>query len=323
MAARKKFDAQLEALQSLRDAPDTEAARAELQRGLQNRSSGLVAVAANIIAKAELRGLSPELIDAFDRFMQQPEKSDKGCAAKTAIARALYRSEADCDELFLRGIRHVQREPVWGGKQDTAVELRATSALALVRSDYPDVVLELARLLADPEPTARVGAAQALGATRHVSVAVPLLRFKALCGDADFRVVGACLSSLLAADPDGSLPFVAELLSDADEERRHAAAIALGESRLEGAFLPLKKASEQASLATERKAPLLGLSLLRSDLSWGYLLDVVRDAPEPHARQALEALAVFGHDADLRARILSAAVQRGEDFEAFAQQALP
>jgi HEAT repeat protein len=322
MVARKKLDAQLELLQALRDDPDTELARGELQRGLQSRSSALVTVAANIVANAELRGFEPVLLEAFERFMQQPEQSDKGCLAKSAIARALYRTEADCEALFLRGIRHVQLEPVWGGRQDTAVELRATAGLALVQNDYPQVMLELSRLLADPETLARVGAAQALGATRHVDAAVPLLRFKALAGDADPRVIGACLSSLLSAEPASSLAFVAELLSSPDEQRREAAAIALGESHLEGALGPLREACERALLASDRRAAMLGLSLLRSDAAWSYLLGLVRDAPDAHARQALEALAVFRHDQELCKRALQAVAGRERGLEAFAREKL-
>ena len=66
-------------------------------------------------------------------------------------------------------------------------------------------MLELAQLLADTEAGARAGAAQALGVTRHHDAAVPLLRFKILSGDPDPRVIGVCLSSLLATDATGSL----------------------------------------------------------------------------------------------------------------------
>jgi hypothetical protein len=320
MAARKKFDEQLAALQALREQPDTPTARAELQRALESRSAALAAAAANIIANAELRGLEPALIAAFDRFMHEPDKSDKGCAAKHAIARALYHCAADCDALYLRGVRHVQFEPIWGGKQDVAVELRATSALALVQNDYAQVMVELARLLTDAEAGARAGAAQALGVTRHRDAAVPLLRFKILSGDADARVLGTCLSSLLATDPTDSLQFVVELLSAPGGERREAAAIALGESHLEGAFVPLRDACENAALPAERSAALLGLSLLRSEPAWAYLIGLVCEAPQPQARQAIEALAVFRHDADLRVRVLSATAQREPALQAFARE---
>jgi hypothetical protein len=181
-------------------------------------------------------------------------------------------------------------------------------------------MLELARLLADREVVARTGAAQALGATRHRDAAVPLLRFKVLTGDADARVVGACLASLLATDPAGSLAFAAEVLATADDERREAAAIALGESRLEGAFAPLRAAAEEADLAEQRSAPLLGLSLLRSDAAWNYLLEALREAPEAHARQVIEALAVFRHDDDLRTRVLQATAERERELQAFVRQ---
>jgi hypothetical protein len=128
------------------------------------------------------------------------------------------------------------------------------------------------------------------------------------------------LTSLLATDPGSSLAFVAELLAAAGDARREAAAIALGESHLEGAFAPLRAAYENAVLAAERRAPLLGLALLRSEAAWGYALDLVRSAPEGDARHAVEALAVFRHDADLRARVLHAAAQREPALRAFTRQ---
>jgi HEAT repeat protein len=214
----------------------------------------------------------------------------------------------------------VQLEPIWGGKQDMAVELRATCALALVQNDYPQVMLELAQLLADAEAGARAGAAQALGVTRHRDAAVPLLRFKILSGDDDPRVIGACLSSLLATDAANSLQFVVDLLAAPGAERREAAAIALGESHLEAAFAPLRAACENAALPEERAAPLLGLSLLRSEAARAYLLELLRDAPQPIARQAIEALAVFRHDTELQARVLEATADREAALQAFARQ---
>ncbi|MFI5307248.1 MAG: hypothetical protein ACHQ53_07850, partial [Polyangiales bacterium] len=114
----------------------------------------------------------------------------------------------------------------------------------------------------------------------------------------------------------------AELLSSRDEERREVAAIALGESHLEAAFDPLRQACERALLPADRKAPLLGLSLLRSEAAFSYLLERVSEASEPEARQALEALAVFRHDQDLCERALRAAAGRSKDFQVFAREKL-
>lgn len=309
VSARSKPEDEVRALAALRDAPLDAAAHALLSKALGSRSSAVVAAAASVLAATASREHDAALADAFERFMQKPTETDKGCLAKTAIARALFASEADRDALFLRAIRHVQPEPVWGGRQDTAAALRGVAAAALVQSDHPEVMLELARLLADPEPMARVGAAQALGTTRHVDAAVPLLRFKVLSGDADPRVLAACLTSLLGAAPERSLPLVAELLGAKEPALRETAAIALGESRLAGAFAPLRDASERAALPEDRRALLLGLALLRSEQAHAYLLERIGDDPEPLARLAIEALAVFRHDQPLAAQVLQRAAR--------------
>jgi HEAT repeat protein len=311
MAARKSVEEDVRALAALRRAPLDAAAHALLSKALGSRSSALVAAAASVLTASANREHDAALAEAFERFMSKPTETDKGCLAKTAIARALFASEADRDALFLRAIRHVQLEPVYGGKQDTASELRGVAAAALVQSDHPEVMLELARLLADPEPMARVAAAQALGTTRHVDAAVPLLRFKVLSGDPDARVLAACLSSLLTTAPERSLPVVVELLEAKDEALREVAAISLGESRLPGAFAPLRDAAERAALPEERRALLLGLALLRSEASHAYLLERITEEAEPIARLAIEALAVFRHDEELSAQVLQRAARSG------------
>jgi hypothetical protein len=79
-----------------------------------------------------------------------PVKSDPGCRAKVEIARALYELGEDPAAVFPRGVRHRQMEPVFGGREDTAAELRCVCALGLVRLQSPDALVELAELLADP-----------------------------------------------------------------------------------------------------------------------------------------------------------------------------
>jgi hypothetical protein len=303
MTSKKKVEDEVRALAALRDAPLDEGAHALLARALGSRSSAVVAAAAGVLAASPAPQHAPALEQAFERFMQKPLDTDKGCLAKTAIARALFATERDHDALFLRAVRHVQLEPVWGGRQDTAPELRGVAAAALVQSDYTDVMSVLARLLADPEPMARVGAAQALGTTRHSDAALPLLRFKVLCGDPDPRVLAACLTSLLSSARERSLPFAAELLEATDPALRETAAIALGESRLPAAFAPLRAAAERAALPEERRPALLGLSLLRSEEAHAYLLQRIEDDPEPIARLSIEALAVFRHDEALRTAV--------------------
>jgi hypothetical protein len=302
-SSKRTLAQRMEALDALRSQPDSAESRQALADALSDRRNLLVAAAANIVAKAELTGFTPQLLAAFDRFMDQPERVDKGCHAKSAIAQALYRTEARAGDVFRKGVRYVQLEPVWGGKQDTAVELRVTCALGLVRSHEPDVMLDLATLLADSEVMARIGAAHAIAYSGQLDAGVPLLRFKVVAGDQDMRVTSACLTGLMALDPVRSLPMLGELLYTTDDGLFEAAAVALGESRLAAATEVLQRACDEALLGERRGTLMLALSMLRNESAWAYLLRAVAQSGPAQAEQALKALAIFAHDSTLRERV--------------------
>lgn len=305
-----RVEQELEKLRVLRADIDAAGAAEQLARALGSKRSLVVAAAADIVADHELDGYAPALIAAFDEFMRDPVKRDPGCRAKAAAARALVRTGASATTLYLRGVHHVQREPVWGGSVDTAVELRGTSALGLVCSNYPDAVLEVAELLADPEPTARVAAAQCLAQSGRSDIAVPLLRFKVRAGDADARVLGACFGALLSLAPEGSLELVASIARGADPERREAALLALGESRLHAVVPILCQLAEQALTSIELRPVLLALSLARVDAAWDFLIAQLREASADRARLAIDVLAPYRANAALRERALAAAEER-------------
>ena len=127
---------------------------------LGDRSNLIVADAAEIVGERTLADLAPHLVAAFDRFMVDPEETDKLCRAKIAIVEALNKIEFDEEAVFLKGIRHVQMEPRWGGEEDSAGPLRASAAFGLVRINYHDVVLLLTDLLTDGDKIARSNAAR-------------------------------------------------------------------------------------------------------------------------------------------------------------------
>jgi hypothetical protein len=100
-----------------------------------------------------------DLEAAFDRFMASRRSMIPAVAPKRTspmrCADALYRIGADSDRVFLRGIRHVQLEPVYGGKADTAMELRGVSALGLVRMGHADALVEIKLPTCWPTPKHR------------------------------------------------------------------------------------------------------------------------------------------------------------------------
>ena len=109
----------LAALHRVRDDSSTAKSITLLRGALAGKSSHAAAKAAQTAGEFELSELVVDLVAAFDRFLINPVKADPGCAAKAAIADALYRIGADEEGVFLRGIRHRQLEPVWGGRADT------------------------------------------------------------------------------------------------------------------------------------------------------------------------------------------------------------
>jgi len=313
LARSRKVEDELEALGELRRrAPDADAT-ARLRTALAARQSPIAAKAARIAGELEIEALVPDLRAAFERLCVNPVKSDPGCAAKTAIARALYTIGAYEDALFLRGIRHVQREPVWGGSEDTACELRGLCALALIRLGHPDAAVEVAELLADREVEARIGAARAIASSESERFA-PLLRFKVLTGDAEPQVVAECVAALLRISAEAALDLCTRLLDGPDAAVAETVALALGESRLRAALPVLRAWWERTTTLELRRVALLAISMLRSEEAHAFLFSLIDAAPGHDARHAIAALAIFREDEALRARI-AAAVGAREDVD--------
>lgn len=304
MPKRPSLEDQLDRLSDLRDEPDRAVARQALAKALASKASHLLpARAAKVAAVLGIDDLEQEMAAAFDRLMVEPTKRDKGCVGKTALAKALLDLGLDATGVFLAGIRHVQLEPVWGGSEDMAQELRAWCAQGLARSGHPDSILELVPLLVDPKRPPRLAAARALGEVGRVE-AEPLLRLKALAGDEEPEVVGECLASLLHLEPRRSLDFVGEFLHHRDAVLAEAAALALGESRLEGAVDLLARRLEDTIVDPElRRALFLGLAMSRRQSAFDLLLERVEDGGSAEASQALTALALHRHDEALNEKV--------------------
>jgi HEAT repeat protein len=310
--SKKAFDQKVEAVDALRSL-DPAAAAAPLRKALRDRSNYLVSKAAAVVASLRLSDLIPDLIAAFERFRDDPAKSDPQCWAKTAIARTLKDLEHTEPEVFLRGISHVQLEPVWGGRADSAATLRGTCALALVQCKLPDIEIlkHLADRLADPEKPVRVDAALAIAQLGRMEGAL-LLRLKASLPDPEPEVTGQCFASLLALDPAEAVGFVARFLESEDESVRLEAACALAQSREPGA-IKILEAFWQKRLAIElRRAVLssLGASPLKEAAE--FLLAIVERESGELAAAALTALASSRLRSEMRAGVESA-VQAKQD----------
>ncbi len=304
MSQRPTLEDRLSRLSELLAEPDIGVVRRQLAKALGDRSHHLVARAAKISAELGLEELAGELVEAFDRFMVDPSRTDKGCVAKSAIARALVDLEVIEDDVYLRGVRHKQLEPSYGGPVDTAVLLRASSAEGLLIAGHPDLGLEMTDLLVDPETPARIAAARVLAASGRME-AEPLLRLKAHLGDAEPEVTTEALAGLLAMAPRRSLRFAASFLASDDSAVVAAAALALGESRLEEAVPLLARRYERGADRRLEQTLLIAISMLRREPGMEHLLALVKDGDQGRAAQALVALAIHRGDEAVRERVVA------------------
>jgi HEAT repeat protein len=308
--AKLKLQDTLDLLSAVRSAGPTDASIAILKSTLADPSPHAVAKAAAIISEFESHALIPDLIAAFPRFLRDPLKTDKGCNAKTQLAKTLYELGAPADTVFLQGITCIQKEPSFGKPEDTATLLRGHCAMGLVRMAHPDTMILLADLLADESSQARAMAARALGYSQNPA-AVPLLRYKATISDADPNVTAECLAGLLSCLGQSALPFVQTFL-DHDEATAELTALHIGESRLPGAFDILTSWYAKTLDQGLRRTALVALATLRSDQATAFLIDQVKESPADIAGHAIHALSIYRHDPNIKSRTLAAAGPRAK-----------
>jgi hypothetical protein len=309
--ANDRVEKQLESLRALRGTGLTADVNATLKKALADRVSVVVAKAAQICGDLQAVALLPELKAAFERFF---DDKDPQCWAKNALAKALKDLGVQESAVFLRGVRHVQNEPVWGGQEDTAAVLRGTCAMALVQcNDIPreETLRHLVYALSETAATVRMDAAAALGQMDGREVAL-LLRLKARLGEKDPRVTGQVLEGLLQIEGKAALSFVGEFLEGADEEASEEAALALGASRMPEAVELLRETWEKWQGLRPGTALLRAMSASRLDHAIEFLIDLIKQARLPNAEDALHALALNKGTDEMVSRVEQAVKDRGD-----------
>ena len=313
MPPKRSLEAKLSRLAELRETPETPELHKELAKHLTDKSAHVVARAAAVVDARKIEPLAKDVEAQFERFMVDPIKLDKGCIAKTAIVTCLASLEQGSAEIFLKGLRHIQLEPSFGGPVDTAVELRSQSAFGLPSTGYPDTVLELTTALADEAYPVRQAAVRALSAFGRLEVE-PLLRLKALHGDPEPQVLSETLEALLVLSPERSVAFVERYLDASDDAVAEAAVLALGASRCEGAFeLLTSRLDGSFTRSSLTRTVLLAIGMLRREDAIAFLMNVVTVGPRRRAADALRALAIHRYDEALSERVASAVAARAED----------
>lgn len=289
MPGKRALEEQIATLDALRQAPE-EARLAPLRKALGHRNNFVVGKAADLVREVHLEQLIPDLLAAFDRFFDNPEKTDPQCWAKNAISRALAALEHQEAEVFLRGMRHIQMEPVWGGRSDTAGTLRATCALALVQCrsvPETDLLAYLVDLQSDKDKSVRAEVARAIEQVGSPAAAL-LLRQRAVVGNDEPEVLGACYGGILRIEGVSAIPWVRKFLAGGDDAAGEAALAIAGTHSMEG-FNALRECFEKSIDPWFLSVLLSAIALTRQDAAVEFLLDQVR-TESLQAEAAIEAI---------------------------------
>lgn len=289
MSGKRQFEQQIAALDALREASAKDR-EAQLRKALTHKNNFVVGKAADLIREFNLQDLTPTLLGAFDRFFENPEKSDPQCWAKNAISRALAAFEYQEPEVFLRGMRHIQLEPVWGGRSDTAGTLRATCALALVQCRVltnDDLLRNLVDLLVDADKAVRAEVIRAIEQVGSPSASL-LLRARSTLGNDEPEVLGACYGGVLRLEGVAAIPWVSRFLSKGDDAAGEAA-LAIAGTHAPEAFNILRKSLDDSNDPWFRSVLLSAIALTRQDDAMEFLLDQVK-SESMDAERALEVI---------------------------------
>lgn len=289
MAGKRNFDEQLAALDRLRQQPE-QVREGGLRKALTRRNNFLVAKAADLVREFQMAQVIPELLVAFDRFFHNSVKTDPQCWAKNALSRSLAMLEHQDAGVFLRGMRHIQMEPIWGGRSDTAGTLRATCALALVQCrtlSESALLAHLLELMGDTDKGVRTEVVRAIEQVGSSS-AVLLLRLRAVLGSDEPEVLGACYSGILRIEGLSAIPWVGRFLASGDECAAEAALAIAGTHSPEG-LVALRECLAKANDPWWHSVLLSAIALTRQEEAVDFLLDLIR-SESPDAEAAIEAV---------------------------------
>lgn len=287
--SKQALDTQIAALEQLRQAGASPAAVEQLRKALTNRNNFIVAKAAAVIGSLSLNELIPDMLAALDRFYEDPAKTDPKCWAKEAIVKTLAGLNYEVSDVYLRGLRHTQPEPVWGGHSDSAATLRSRCASALVSCrDLSNAALleHLLEGLVDTDKSVRIATARAIGRVPSHEASL-LLRLRALQGDRDDEMMGALLSGILEVEGVDGIPFVARFL---ENDSSVEAAFALALMRQKEALDVLIAHWTETPLPNEEWLTAIAVSQLPE--AFDLLLEIVNQGGRraTAARQALESV---------------------------------
>jgi len=312
MAKSDPIERSLDRLSELRRAQASQTTIEEVRAFLRNRSNLVVVKAAKVVRELQIKTLIPDMVAAFNKLMADAPRLDKRCAAITEIVSALYDLNYDEPAPYLAGLKHVQMEASFGPPVDEAAKLRAVSAQGLVRTRYPEALAEVMQLLVDREPAARIGAVRALAANGG-EAGILLLRLKVLTGDVEPAVLGECFSGLLEASGGKSVSFVANYVDSEYSAVAQAAMLALGESRLPGAYEILREKWSRTVGLPEKKILLASMAASKLEEALAFLISLIETESIPTAAAAVEALSIYSRNERVRKSVNDAVLARRDE----------
>ncbi len=308
MAKRLTTEDALSLVSSMRNAPEQYDLKRDLAPLLQHKSNHVVAAVAVALRRLEDTSLTAELIACFTALLPKAKERDQGCKALTAIVETLVNTAEFAPDVYLAGVKHIQKEGSFGPPVDVAAPLRGLCARGLARMRHPEAMYETVALLADREVPARAGAVQALGDAGGAAAEL-LLRLKVLTGDEE-DIVAECFQSLLVAGPERSVAFVAGYLGSESADRAESAALALGQSRIASATPVLIDAWRSQVRRPIRRALALAIAMCRQEQGVDFLIARLEEETEQTARDVLEAFTLYRNDEKVISRIKPILVRR-------------
>ena len=314
--ANRSFERELAVLETMSGQTPNEEGVERIRKALGHENNYLVSKAARLVAANNLVALLPEVLTAYNRFFQDPVKSDPQCWAKNALVKALLAVECHEASVYLRGLNHRQEEPVWGGQSDTAGALRAACTHALVACDglaEQELLNYLLPPLVDNDKTVRMEAARAIGQVGGVSATL-LLKLRVMLRKDDPEVLGACFSALLTMDHEdkgATISLVAAFLDDGEESAAEAA-YALAETHDPAALALLIDRLTRGTDAWFGSVLYNAIALTRLAEGMDFLVDLI-ERDQRQAALAIEAISRVYQSPEVRSRVEAAVKIAGSE----------
>ena len=187
---------------------------AGLARLVETQEGMVVAEAAQVLVGNALVAGGELLVRALQRLEHGGAELDPLCLGKLELVKLLRTLENPPLEAFGRLVAYRQLEPVWGGREDTAGNLRIQALRGFCEHPLArnaQVLNVLAEALADTNPRVRAEAAQLLGQSA-LEGASAVVRLKLRLGDAEPEILGHLLRGLVVLEGQAGLQYCAALL---------------------------------------------------------------------------------------------------------------